>query len=70
MPASLGSNPRPSRPAGADPEVLANWEAQAFDVNRRYRAGAASTPIDDALPDEPWNHPDELKAALARIARS
>ena len=70
MPASLGSEPRPSRRAGADPQALADWEARAFSVNRRHRAATSSTPVDDALPEEPWNHEAETKDALARIARS
>lgn len=41
-------------------EKLADWRARTFPALARQRAAAASTPIDDELPENPQNHLDEL----------
>lgn len=58
-------NERPSSPAGASREKLAEWEARTFTALRRHRD--ASTPVDDELPDDPWLNPEEMRSALSRI---
>jgi len=67
MPASPGSKPRTSR-GSADPALLDDWEANAYASRRRQRAIAANTIVDDTLPDDPWLHPAETRAALELLA--
>lgn len=60
MPSSRGHEP--VRPAD-----LSAWEQATFPALRRIRDRAQSTPVDDELPDEPWNHLAEFRAAVKRI---
>lgn len=64
MPGSRGSE-RPSAPAGASRDRLAEWEAGAFSALRRHRD--AATPFDDELPEEAWRDPAEMRSALSRL---
>lgn len=61
MPSSRGHDP-------VTPADLSDWEQRAFPALRRIRDRARSTPVDDALPDEPWNHMAETRAALEHLA--
>lgn len=59
---------RPSR--GVDPLTpaqIADWEARAYPALTRHRDIAASTPVDDELPENPEAHLDETCAALEHI---
>lgn len=49
------------------PEKVAEWEARVYAANRAHAATAAATVVDDALPDEPWNHLAETRSALAQL---
>ena len=58
----------PSRPnRRADPNELADWHARAYPHIRAQREAAQHTPFDDALPSEPLEHLDELRAALREL---
>lgn len=60
MRSSRGSSP-------ADPARVAAWEADNYPALRRHRDAARSTPVDDALPEEPWRHEAETRSALELI---
>lgn len=54
------------RSRGTDPltpAVIADWEARRYPLLGRQRQLAASTPVDDVLPEKPQDHLDELGAA-------
>lgn len=61
MPTSRGNDP--VRPAD-----LSEWEQRTFPALRRIRDAARSTPVDDALPENPWDHMTETRAALDRLS--
>lgn len=64
MPSSPGNEPRRSS-GGVDPAKIAEWEARTFGALRRQRD--ATTPIDDALPDDPLRDLDETRTALRSL---
>ncbi|MBI4882898.1 MAG: hypothetical protein HY826_02450 [Actinobacteria bacterium] len=65
---SLLIEPRPSRRAGASRDLLDEWEANAYAVRRHHLATAANTRFDDDLPQQPWRHIAETRAALHALS--
>lgn len=59
---------RPSR--GADPltpDKVAEWEARKYSALRRHGVQAATSPVDDAFPEDPQDHRAAARSALEAI---
>jgi hypothetical protein len=61
MPASRGTD-------HVTPARLSEWEQRAFPALARLHRTALATPVDDDLPDAPWDHLDEARPALQQAA--
>lgn len=52
-----------SRGRDLTPEAVNGWLVRRFPLLRDHRLLAETTPVDDALPEDPWLHLDEFRAA-------